>query len=272
MRRACDVEVARWAARQHTMVSIEQLHQAGLSPAAVKWRARRGWLHPVTRGVYSTVPAEHRPPLAAEAAALLATRGVLSHRSAAAMWGLVKRDPRVVDVTVPLQRRQRSGIRVHRASVAREEQRTKEGLILTSPFRALTDLQAAERERAFAVSEALSQRLISDAQAASLIDAPAITRSEAERRFLNLLQRAGLPRPKTNVRLHGYEVDFHWPRHGVAVEIDGFRFHGHRQAFEHDRRKALALERHGIRVIRLSALQVADEPEAVVASLARVTA
>jgi very-short-patch-repair endonuclease len=254
------------------MVSVEQLRAAGLSDAALKWRARRGWLHPVTRGVYSTVPAEHRPPLAAEAAALLAIGGVISHRSAAAMWGLVKRDPLVVDVTVPVQRRHRSGIRVHRASVTREEQRAKRGLILTSPFRALMDLQTGEKERAFAVSEALSRRLISDAEAATLIDAPAITRSEAERRFLELIRKAGLTTPNANVRLHGYEVDFHWPDHRLVVEIDGFRFHGHRGAFERDRRKGLDLERRGERVVRLSALQVVDEPEAVVASLARLTA
>src|SRR5688572_11488510 len=118
MRDPCDVEVARLAARQHTMVSVAQLIAAGLTPAGVKWRATSGRLRLATRGVYSTVPPEHRPPLAKEAAALLAMgRGaVLSHRTAAAMWGLLRRDPTTVDVIVPKQKRNRRGIRVHRAA------------------------------------------------------------------------------------------------------------------------------------------------------------
>jgi len=42
---------------------------------------------------------------------------------------------------------------------------------------------------------------------------------------VTLIRRAQLPEPQVNVRLHGYEVDFHWRAQRVVVEIDGFRFH-----------------------------------------------
>jgi very-short-patch-repair endonuclease len=275
MRDPCDVEVARLAARQHTMVSVPQLLDAGLTPAGVKWRSKSGRLHPVERGVYSTVPAEHRPPLAAEQAALLAVGpgAVLSHRTAAAMWGLTKRDPTTVDVIVPKQRRNRAGIRVHRAADLQPgDVRTKERLTLTSPYRSILDLAPLlnARQVAYAVSQALSHHLITDQQASTLTDTPTITRSEAERRFLAIVKKAGLPTPQTNVIVQGFEVDFYWPEHRLAVEIDGFEFHGHRQAFEDDRRKSLALEGAGVRTIRLSWRQLVDEPELVVASLARL--
>jgi hypothetical protein len=59
--------------------------------------------------VYSLVPRSALPPLAAEQAALLATGpgAALSHRSAAAMWGLVRRDKTTVDVIAPKQKRNR---------------------------------------------------------------------------------------------------------------------------------------------------------------------
>ena len=275
MREPCDVEVARLAVRQHTMVSVAQLVAAGLTPAGVKWRSASGRLHLATRGVYSTVPPEHRPPLAQEAAALLATGpgSVVAFRSALAMWGLSRRDSTTVDVIAPKQRRNRPGIRVHRAKDLKPaDVRTKEGLPLTSPYRSILDCapHMSTRELEFAVSQALSAKLISDHEARTLVDVPTITRSEAERRLKTLIRKAGLPEPLMNVRVAGWEVDFHWPDHNVVVEIDGFQFHGHRQAFEDDRRKGLALERAGVRVIRLSWRQLVDEPELVVASLARL--
>lgn len=54
---------------------------------------------------------------------------------------------------------------------------------------------------------------------------PGLSQSEAEERFLALIREAGLPEPETNVRIHGYEVDFLWRDQQVVVEIDGFRFH-----------------------------------------------
>ena len=49
--------------------------------------------------------------------------------------------------------------------------------------------------------------------------------SDAEERMRALARKAGLPSPLVNVSLHGFEVDFYWPAHGVVVEIDSYGFH-----------------------------------------------
>jgi very-short-patch-repair endonuclease len=95
------------------------------------------------------------------------------------------------------------------------------------------------------------------------------TRSEAERRLLKLVDDAQLPTPLANARLGGRELDFLWPEERLVVEVDGFRFHGHRVAFERDRRRDATLVAGGYRVIRVTWRQITEEPLALVASLAQ---
>lgn len=97
---------------------------------------------------------------------------------------------------------------------------------------------------------------------------PTLTRSEAEERFLALIRGATLPEPKVNARIHGYEVDFLWPGR-LVVEIDGFRFHSTRRAFEHDHRKDAVLRGAGLPVMRFTWSQLAHEPYAVVVQVVR---
>jgi len=93
----------------------------------------------------------------------------------------------------------------------------------------------------------------------------AITESEAERLFLRLVRQAGLPEPETQVRLAGFRVDFLWRRERVVFEIDGYRFHTSRSAFDRDRRKDLALKQAGFDPNRVSRDQVKYEPLRVLA-------
>ena len=92
--------------------------------------------------------------------------------------------------------------------------------------------------------------------------------SEAERRALRLIRAARLPEPETNVRLHGYEVDFLWRDQRLIAEIDGYAFHSMRSSFERDRRRDQRLMTAGYTVIRVTWRQLTEEPEAVVATLA----
>jgi very-short-patch-repair endonuclease len=101
---------------------------------------------------------------------------------------------------------------------------------------------------------------------------PALARSEAEERFLELVRRAGLPEPESNVPLHGYELDFLWRDERLVVEIDGFAFHTGRAAFEADRRRDADLAARGIHVVRVTWLQVTQEPEATLVRLAQALA
>jgi very-short-patch-repair endonuclease len=71
------------------------------------------------------------------------------------------------------------------------------------------------------------------------------------------------------VRVAGYEVDLFWPEQRLVVEIDGYQFHGHRRAFERDRRKQMALVAAGFTVIRVTWRQLCQEPMVVVGAIAR---
>ncbi len=270
-----DAVIAALAGRQHGCVAFGQLVGAGVGRRAVQRRVESGHLIRLHRGVYA-VGHVALPPLARYAAALLAVgaNAVLSHRSAAVIWRILPEEEEEeegapVDVSVvDGQPRQRRGIRIHRPHVERGAITTRDGLSLTDPARTVDDcarvLRPAAAERM--VYEALARRLIAGPPAG--MREPKLTRSELERRFLAIVRRAGFPEPETNVRVGGWEVDVLWREQRLAVELDSWRFHGHRLAFERDREKQQALAAAGLRVSRVTARQL-DRPTRVVAGLAQ---
>jgi very-short-patch-repair endonuclease len=272
-----DRRVADLAAEQAGNVSVAQLRACGLSADAIKHRVRTGRLHRRHRGVYA-VGHLAAPPFAREWAAVLACpAAVLSHGTAAVLWGLLEADEAApVHVTLPGGRHHRDGIRVHRARLEPGDVRHRHGLPLTSPARTILDLAPQVTERLLA--DALARRLVrpgdlrKSARLRGLLDpGPRLTRSEAERRLLAIVERARLPRPRTNARVAGFELDAFWPHARLAVEVDGYAFHGSRTAFERDRRRDLALHAAGVRVLRVSWRQL-GEPEALSAALAAALA
>ena len=76
----------------------------------------------------------------------------------------------------------------------------------------------------------------------------------------------------SNVRVCRREVDLLWPAQRLVVEVDGFRFHGGRAAFERDRRRDGELLASGYRVLRVTWRELTGAPEAVVATLAQALA
>lgn len=273
-----DTGAARLAARQHGVATAAQLAAAGLGRKALRARVRDGRFLRLHQGVYliaSPAPQFHR-----EAAAVLAAgpHAVLSHDTAAALWGLRANAPDPVEVTLlNAHRRSRNGIRIHQTALDPQDVRHRHGLPLTSPARTLLDLAATAppAHLATALNEARVQRLATPHELAALnarssshsgttqlvraLDTtPGMTRSEAERRLLALVAQAGLARPIPNARVAGHEVDLHWPEHGLVVEFDSWQFHSTRAAFERDRRKDAALLLAGQRVVRVTDRQVAD--------------
>ena len=251
------------AARQHGVVTTAQLLDAGVGRRAIARRVARGWLVPLHRGVYQVGPVAAR--YGAEMAAVLACGdgAVLSHQAAAAIWGFGRRD-RVVHVTVEGQaRRGRAGVRVHRTLSL--DAAVRDGLPLTTPARTLKDLARVlsphRLDRAQEQAHVLGLVIPDDA------GEPEFTRSEAERRLKALCRAAGLPLPRTNARVAGWEVDAFWPAQRLIVEVDGWTYHRTRQAFERDRRKDAALQAAGYRVIRITGRRLTTEPYAVTAQL-----
>lgn len=211
---------------------------------------------------------------------------MLSHTSALRAWKLIGAGPlRPFHVTLlGGQVRRRPGIVFHHARTLGDTERTMlDGVPITSPVRSLVDgagmLGSRELAKAIASAERLS--LVAPAELAELAERyrgrrgmtllrtlvgadsdRAFTRSEAEERCLALIRRAGLPSPHTNVPVGPYELDFFWPDANVAVEVDGWAFHGMRSRFENDRRKDNWLRGRGIEVVRLTWRQITREPVA----------
>jgi very-short-patch-repair endonuclease len=227
-------------------------------------------------------------------AAALACDAVVSHRSAVAMRNLVPAKPRdAVDITVLRPRRvDRPGIRIHRASLRREEVGRIDGVPVTTLSRSLLDFAAVaaprEVERALAAAERAAPKVRAELQrllerhptrrgtrslrALLRSGDPALTRSEAEESLLQLIRSAGLPEPEMNVELEGYEVDCYWRAVRLVVEIDGYAYHGSHSAFLKDRERDANLAAAGIQVLRLTWQQLTNQRDRTLVQLALVLA
>jgi very-short-patch-repair endonuclease len=188
---------------------------------------------------------------------------VLSHRTAAAPWKLIPSMPPFVEVTLSDRRpRQRDGLLIHHARQL--ETVRHDGLAVTTPLRTLKDFPEPR-----AIAEALYLGLIDRADAPP--DAEP-TRSALERRLLQAIRRAGLPRPLSNHPIGRYRVDFLWLDQRLVVETDGWAGHGHRMAFERDRARDAELQAQGFAVLRFTWRQVQDETLLVTVRIAQVLA
>ena len=96
------------------------------------------------------------------------------------------------------------------------------------------------------------------------------TRLELERLFFELCRRYRLPLPSCNVLVEGYLVDALWPEQRLIVELDSWRFHSGRSAFEADRERDAALQAAGYRVVRVTWRRLEREPERVAALIAKL--
>jgi hypothetical protein len=273
-----DVRVARLAAAQWGVVSAGELRELGIWGNAVSARVRRGWLHPLHRGVYAVGHAN--PPLQGLFLAAVKACGVgavLSHFAAGAVLDLVRWDGRAPEVTVlGRTRRLHSGIRVHRTdTLTAADVVVRDRTPMTSPARTLVDLAACldARQLRRAVRHAQSLKRVTLRQlaethgrlgprrgsaklAAILASGPAPTRSELEDVVLDLLLDGGLPKPDVNVplTLDGRTVipDFRWPDRKLVVEADSTAWHDNKLAREDDAERQALLEAHGERVLRVT--------------------
>jgi very-short-patch-repair endonuclease len=285
--------VWRLVTEQHGVVARRQLLTVGLSRRQIDQRIANGRLHPVHRGVYAV----GRPGLTREGlwmAAVLACGpgAVLSHGSAAALWGIRKPVARI-DVTVPAQvTRTRPGITVHRRALSEADTTTRRGIPVSAVVLTLTDL-AAQLDRdslEAAIGEADKRDLMDpDRLRAALTGCRKrpglailkrtldrrtfrLTDSQLERLFLRIVRRVGLEPPETRHHQSGFRIDFFWPGLGLVVETDGLRYHRTPAQQTRDR---LRDQRHtvaGVVPLRFTHEQIRYEPSHVEATLQAVAA
>jgi very-short-patch-repair endonuclease len=266
--------LAALAGRQHRVVAGWQLPRLGFDRNAIDYRVARRRLTRVYRDVYALGDALLTPQGWTMAAVLACgPTAVASHRSAAALWGLLPSWPEEPEVTVAQKRGSRAGITVHTSRrLARAQTTRRENIPVTTPARTVLDLADTEPprqvERALAEGEALrlvyrshlaqelhrtpGRRGAATIQRLLTQDHLNRTKSELEEAFLAFLHTTGLPLPETNQYIAGYEVDALWRDHKLAVELDSYQFHGTRAAFERDRVRDAKLQAMGYRIIRIT--------------------
>jgi REase_MTES_1575 len=282
---ATDVVIGALADAQHGVVARRQLVAVGLSDAAITRRILGGRFRPLHRGVF----AFGHQALRVEGrwmAAVLACgdRAVLSHASAAAAWDLTPVGSGPVHVTVPGDhgRARRAGVRVHRSRALTPAQTTiHRGIPITTRERTIIDLakrltgrpleqllNRAERHLDF---DELRRTRSPSLQAVLSSYTVATTRSQLEEAFLRLCDDYAIPRPETNARIEGIEVDFVWRDVRLIVEVDGYAHHRSPSAFERDRERDAILTTSGWRVLRFTYAHVTRRPAwvAAVALMAR---
>ena len=94
-----------------------------------------------------------------------------------------------------------------------------------------------------------------------------VTLSRLERRFLKLLREAGLVLPQTNRPAGGRRVDCRWPEQRLTVELDSYRFHNSRHAWEQDRRREREARARGDEFRRYTWGDVFEQPGPMLAEL-----
>jgi len=275
------------ASCQHGVVSRAQLLEAGVSASGIQRRLRKGGLLPEFPGVYRV---GHRAPSATArylAAVFACGDGaLLSGRAAAHLLGLLRGGEPWPEVTAPTQRRI-EGIRTRRSrQIDPLDATTFRGIPVTTVSRTLVDLAAVltADDLARACHEAgvlhgttpghveavLARRPTSPgaAKLRRVIHGEVrVTLSALERRFLQLLRENRLALPETNRLAGGRRVDCRWPEQRLTVELDGYRYHHSRHAWEHDRRREREAPARGDEFRRYTYGDVTDHPRLMLQEL-----
>src|SRR3954453_10563947 len=282
----------RLATRQHGVVSHPQLLGLGFGLRWIERRLEEGRFEAIHRNVYA-VGHNRVPQRGRWWAALLAygPEAVLSHQSAAELWGLRRPRRGAIHVTAGggrqgLQRRE--GVWIHRCKLRPGESTTHEEIPVTTVARTLFDFaEAASYEELKKTAEAADRRNLLRLRELEAVcehgrgrralrpvrrllvelGAPAEGRSPLEIRFAEFLRGQNIPAPAQNVLVLDHEVDALWPAAKLVVELDSWEHHGHRAAFERARARDPKRVPAGSPTKRLPPRLLDHEPEQTAAEL-----
>jgi hypothetical protein len=289
-------DVDRTAAMQHGLVTAAQAVELLGRGRKERWTAA-GRLIAVQPRVYRLLgsPVTWHQELKA---AQLSSRGLVSHRSSAEMWGM-RRPAGALDLADEARRQPRlwGPVVVHRlVDLADAEAVERQGLDITDPVRTIIDLGLVVPPAAVAaaIEIGLARRLLRIADlrqlrlrlsrcgrdgvgiVGQLLDErwPEEPREESvlEHRFTELLERHGVVPPAVQYEVwHGgrfvARVDFAYPALRIAIELDGFEHHTSMEAFQHDRARQNELVALGWTILRFTWQDVERRPGAVVSSV-----
>jgi hypothetical protein len=298
--RTVEETLRRLAGRSHGVVTRSELLRAGITRNEIEHRLAIGGLIRVHRGVYRVGHAA--PSLEARYMAAVMACGdgsLLSGRAAAHLLGLLRPPPSLPEVLTVTQRRPRGVIahRARRADVVTQrgggirllDATRWRGIPVTTVPRILVDLAAVldEDDLARAVHEAEVRHHTTPDHIEAVLDRrhnwPAarklrrviwgevpVSLSRLESLFLQRLREAGLQLPQTNRPAGGRRVDCRWPEHHLTVELDSYRYHGSRHAWEQDRQRERDARARGDEFRRYTWFDVHEQPGPMLDDLSRL--
>jgi very-short-patch-repair endonuclease len=292
----------RIMSRQRGHVTLAQAKGAGLNARRIRYLVAKGEWSRVHARVYrdASHPDTWQGKLVAATLALGEGAGA-SCRAAVQLWGLHDYRASFVEVSVPHHNGVRlKGVIVHRTpDLRRSEVARKDGIFVTKPARTLLDLASLARPPFITrcLEEWLAdgvvtlgelQRTIEDHRGKGrrgigvlrrILDTrvlgDAVPDSGTEGLLAKVLSDHGIevPRHHKVVTAGGsvYELDYAYPEHKIAIEVDGYGVHlRSRETFEHDRHRQNELEIAGWRFLRFTKPALEGEPCRVADQVARM--
>lgn len=282
--------ILAFAQRQHGVVARWQLVPAGVPASLIDERLKRRRLERIDRCVYG-VPGLDGPRRRLAATVLsFGPHAVASHGAAGELLGLIAQGgPRPAVSVCRGHPGRQDKVLLYRVKLSPDERTERDGIPVTTPARTLLDLAAELPDRPLeqALARGVRLEIVGRDDVVKLIEryprrpgtprlralfaadrTPALTRSEAEERFLALVRRAELPEPGVNVKLRGFEVDFFWRAQSLVVEVDGLGYHSTRAAQQRDRQRDSTLGAAGMHVLRFTWADVTRRPEITLAKVA----
>lgn len=294
------------AEARHALVTIDMLDNEGIGRAVRERWISQGRLVAVHPAVWRIAGA----PVTWEQRVLAAClwgfpTALASHRSAARLHdldGIHGADAEVVEISVtPRRAKPFAGVRIHETKLLDPEPEFVRRIPVTSIERTLVDLGAVVSR--FAVEHGLDSALRRGLTSVELLEAhldevgrrgrngagvlrellaaraPGVgPESVLERKFLRVLERAGIPAPVLQYELHDQQgglvarIDAAWPPRRVGAELDGLRHHSGRIQRERDLHRQNAVVLQGWTLLRFTWEDVRDRPEWVVATVHRALA
>jgi hypothetical protein len=261
-----DAAISRIAARQHSLFTRAQAHSAGFTDHMIQHRLATGRWVLVARGVYRLAGVPVTWKQRALAACLISGPGaVVSHRSAAVLWGVSGFRPGPLDITVPAGRSGRNALaRVHRSHDVSGV--VRDLVPVTRPSRMLHDLAGMVSGDLLeeAVDDSLCRRLCrldelhgggpALREVLAAWNGEGVAEGVAEMRVVRALMAAGLPAParQYEIWVGGVliaRVDLAYAPFRLAMELDGFRWHAGRRPFRSDRLRRNRIEAAGWRLL-----------------------
>jgi Protein of unknown function (DUF559) len=281
--------------RQHGVVTRRDLLRIGFSSAAIEHRLATGRLRPVARGVYTVGwPLTDRKQGWMAAVLVCGEGALLSHGSAAALWGIGPEGTGPVDVSL------RRHCHISRPGIkARVRPRLSEGDVTERHRIPVTTLVRTLIDQATELTPNRLERMVNEADKHDMIDPEALrmalddyagergviplrtlldrqtfllSDTELEVLFRPIAEGAGLPTPLAKEMVNGFEVDFYWPDLGLVVETDGWRYHRTASAQTRDALRDQVHTASGLTPLRFSHYQVKYEPRHVGRILTRTAA